>query len=88
MVSGISVGFIILNPPRLSHRFSPLHLPKKSIANNSLSASVCVSFQLLYSDFTAYGLLREQTELQAYQVASRRITTEHQRLIRSGAIKE
>lgn len=45
-------------------------------------------FQLIFSDFTAYGLGHEQTGIQAYMVVSQRVEAEHQRLVRSGKLKE
>ncbi|XP_066949866.1 calcium-dependent secretion activator isoform X39 [Macrobrachium rosenbergii] len=44
--------------------------------------------KLIFSDFTAYGLGHEQTGLQAYMVVSQRVEAEHQRLVRSGKLKE
>lgn len=44
--------------------------------------------KLIFSDFTAYGLGHEQTGIQAYMVVSQRVEAEHQRLIRSGKLKE
>lgn len=45
-------------------------------------------FQLIFSDFTAYGLGHEQTGVQAYVVVSQRVEAEYQRLIRDGKLKE
>lgn len=54
----------------------------------NLRSRLSAFFQLIFSDFTAYGLGHEQTGVQAYVVVSQRVEAEYQRLIRDGKLKE
>lgn len=70
------------------HSISLAFIPYFSWPSINLRPRLFAFFQLIFSDFTAYGLGHEQTGVQAYVVVSQRVEAEHQRLIRGGKIKE